>query len=127
MQRLLLMMSLLLVLAGCGAAVAEDIILPTGDVSRGESLYQTGANGAPACLACHTLDGTSVVGPSLQGFGAIAGTRVEGQSADDYAYFSIVRPANHLVDGFGNLMYTEYQSKLSEQDIADLIAYILTQ
>jgi cytochrome c553 len=130
MQRGILVLVLLLALVGCGAGAspeATEASLPAGDAARGAELFNTSVNGAPSCEACHTLTVETLVGPGLLGYGEQAGTQVEGQTAEDYSYTSIVRPADHVVDGFGNLMYTQYERMLSEQEIADLMAFILTQ
>jgi hypothetical protein len=37
-----------------------------------------------------------------------------------------MRPADYLVNGFGNSMYNQYGQRLSPQQIADLTAYLLT-
>lgn len=100
--------------------------LPQGSVERGAEWFAQSVNGAPSCVSCHSLDGVVLVGPSLQGYGRVAGERVEGLSAEDYTYSSIVRPAEHLVSGFGNVMYNQYERKLSAQQIADIIAYLLS-
>jgi hypothetical protein len=62
----------------------------------------------------------------MQGFAARAGTRVEGIAPEEYAHTSIIQPANYVVSGFPNSMYPQYSRSLSPQDIADLIAYLLT-
>jgi cytochrome c2 len=90
-------------------------------------LFNSNVNGSPACGTCHRVTEQTLVGPGLLGYGERAGSEVEGQSAEEYTYLSIVRPADHIVEGFSNVMYTEYQSKLSRQEIADLIAYLLLQ
>jgi cytochrome c oxidase subunit 2 len=100
--------------------------LPAGDAVNGAQLFTQQINGAPACSTCHTLDGSTLVGPSLQGFAAGAGTRVESQSAQEYDYISITQPSAFIVSGFGNVMYAQYGRQLSPQQIADLIAYLLT-
>jgi len=117
----------LFVLAGCSSSGSSFEDLPEGDAANGEVIYYETINGAPACISCHTLTDETLVGPGLAGYSTVAATRVEGQSAEEYTYNAIVRPATHLVEGFGNLMYTEYGTKLSEQDIADLMAFLLTQ
>ena len=128
MRRGILLLVLLLFLVGCGGtATPEAVNLPEGDVARGADLFNAGVSGSPTCVSCHMIPEETRLGPCLLGFGAIAGTRVEGQTDEEYAYQSIIRPADHVVDGFGNLMYTEYQTKLSEQEISDLIAYLLSQ
>ncbi len=101
--------------------------LPVGDPAKGAELFQQSIGGAPACASCHTLDGSHLVGPSMAGYGQRAATRVEGESAQVYTYRSIITPAAHLVAGYNNLMYTEYSRKLNEQQIADLIAFLLQQ
>jgi mono/diheme cytochrome c family protein len=100
--------------------------LPVGDPASGEKLFAQNNGDAPACTTCHTIDGGGGTGPSLQGLGERAGTRVEGQSAEEYAFESIIRPARSMVQGYSNLMYAEYDKQLEAADIADLIAYILT-
>jgi cytochrome c553 len=128
MIRKIALILVLVSLAACSPSEGVDISgLPEGNVTRGEALFQETINGSPACSTCHNINDVKLVGPSFAGYGTIAETRVEGQSAAEYTYQSIVRPADHIVDGYGNLMYTQYQSKLSEQEIADLMAYLLAQ
>ncbi|MEO8609850.1 MAG: cytochrome c [Chloroflexota bacterium] len=100
--------------------------LPPGDATHGAELFTQSVNGAPPCSTCHQTDENTLVGPGLKGFGARAGTRVEGQSAEQYTQESIMHPASFVVSGFANAMYNQYASKLSPQDIADLTAYLLT-
>ena len=116
----------LLTLTACSSTPTEFTDLPEGNVERGATLFTQSVNGAPACSTCHTLDGTVVVGPSLQGFGDAASSRVSEMSAQEYAHASIVQPASFLVSGFGNSMYNQYAQRLSPQEIADLVAYLLT-
>lgn len=126
-QSLLFIVISSFILASCSSSENSFETLPDGDASRGESLYTESINAAPACSSCHALTEERVVGPGFAGFSDTAGTRVEEQTAEAYTYNSITNPSGKLVDGYGNLMYTEYRSKLSEQDIADLIAFLLTQ
>ena len=118
---------ILLLTAACsGAGASSGDSLPAGDATRGAALFTQSIKGAPSCSTCHTVDGSTLVGPSLKGFSAVAGTRVEGMSAADYARNSIMQPASYVVSGFANLMYGQYAQQLSPQETADLIAYILT-
>lgn len=126
MKRLLLSVVVLLLAAACGTSPSAPATLPPGDSTHGAELFTQQVGGAPACSTCHTLDGTTLVGPSLQGYAARAATRVENQSAQDYTHTSIVQPAAFIVEGFGNTMYTQYGQRLSAQEIADLTAYLLT-
>ena len=128
MRRRIALLITLLVLAACAPPESRHTFdnLPVGDSASGEKLFAQNNGEAPACTTCHTINGRSSIGPSLQGFGERAGTRVEEQSAGEYAFDSIIRPARSLVQGYSNLMYAEYDQQLEAADIADLIAYILT-
>jgi cytochrome c551/c552 len=107
--------------AGLPASIAA--LLPNADPGHGRELtVQYG------CTACHALEeGTNVVGPSWYNIGAIAATRVPDESAALYLYHSIVDPNQYVVEGFlPNLMPQTYQEQLSEEDLADMIQYMLT-
>ena len=125
-QLLTIVTCLTLTVVGCSTPADTASSLPPGDAARGSALFTQSINGTPPCATCHTLDGVTLVGPSLQGFAARAGTRINGVSARDYTYESVVHPASYLVSGFGNLMYNQYAQRLSAQQIADLVAYLLT-
>lgn len=117
--------------AGCtpSASLPEQFeTLPEGNAGSGAALFNQSINGAPTCVSCHVVDQAEnggLIGPSLQGYGDIAANRVDGQTAEEYTFYSIVRPAQHIVDGYSNAMYIRYNSALSQQQIADLIAYML--
>ncbi|MBZ0303657.1 MAG: cytochrome c [Anaerolineae bacterium] len=127
MRRILTLTLILCVAAACSPAGRNaDTDFPPGDAARGAVWFTESLGGAPACSTCHTLDGTKLTGPSFQGFSAAASTRIEGLCAEDYVHTSIMRPADYLVNGFGNSMYNQYGQRLSPQQIADLTAYLLT-
>jgi mono/diheme cytochrome c family protein len=120
-------------------AVGSDteVELPAGDAARGQQLWNkevSMANGLPApCSACHTLDGTGSTGPSLQGVAERAATRVAGQDAATYIRHSIQLPSEFIVEGFAaddgvtSIMPANLGNSMSAQDLADLIAFLLTQ
>ena len=121
----------LLLLSACSADVPRialaDLDFSLADPGSGEKLFNQSNNEAPACSACHLLTGeSSGIGNSLAGLAVTAGERVAGQSAEEYLYWSILRPGRHLVAGYSNLMYSRYQEDLEPADLADLIAYLLT-
>lgn len=124
---ILLTLCLLVILTACDnnpeSSIAFDDLPDNGDVVRGEDLFNSGAS--PACIGCHT-EGSSA-SPDLDGFAERAGSEVDGESAREYAFYSITEPGRHVVSGFGNAMPNEYDDDLSAQDIADLIAYLLTR
>jgi cytochrome c2 len=129
MSRLvILLLILILTLTACKKdepkIAFED--LPQGDPARGETIFEDGKNNATACKTCHNTGDVKQTGPGLAGFGERASERVDGESAAEYAYHSILRPSRHVVTGFSNVMPSDYEEKLTPQDIADLIAYLLT-
>jgi cytochrome c2 len=120
---------ILLALAACGGEEpleASDDILAIGDPERGRELYESGGASQIPCTTCHTLDGTDLVGPTFQGLAARAETRVEGLSAATYVRQSIVFPSAYLVAGYANSMNVTYNQLLDEQEINDIVAYLLT-
>jgi len=137
---LLLVVSLfLLALAACGGGdTATDEpagdtadVSAIGDAANGEKLFSQatiGANNAPGCITCHSLEpDVVIVGPSQAGLATRAETRVPGMSAADYIHQSIVEPNAHVVEGFAEgLMYQNYATDLTEQEINDIVAYTLT-
>lgn len=108
--------------------------LPAGDAANGETLYFT----TFACNSCHgdpATPGTNVVGPHLGDIGVVGGERVEGQSAADYIYESILDPnafiapicANDLPCTAPSSMPPNFGQRMTEQDMADVIEYLLQQ
>lgn len=113
---------------------AELELLPTPTISpedledpvaRGELVFLN--NG---CGGCHTIDNLSTgnVGPILTEIGTVAGTRVEGQSAEEYIRISILQPNEYVVEGFPeNVMLQTFGETLSQQELDDLVAFLLAQ
>jgi mono/diheme cytochrome c family protein len=112
------------------AATAESTglaNLPEGDAAAGEALFNgTAAEGQElACHACHTLDGTIRVGPSLQG---VSGRIPDGyNSAEAYIYESIVDPDAYIRDGYQPDIMPNHFGTLNPQTLADLIAFVSQQ
>ena len=136
---MLLVVALVMVLAACGgggdsadSGSGDASGAVVGDAARGGELYKQtiiGEASAPGCITCHSLDADVVlVGPSHKGMGARANGAVAGQSAEDYLKLSITEPNAHITDGFTEgVMYQFYGNDLSEQEIADLVAFLKTQ
>ena len=124
----LLLLFVTIVLAGCGSSPSLTFSqLPPGNPASGETLFARQVNGTPACNTCHTLDGSPHAGPSLQGIGQRAATQVNGLSAEDYILQSIVQPAAFLAPGFGNQMYGQYGERLTGQQLADVVSFMMSQ
>ena len=69
---------------------------------------------------------TIIIGPSLAGIAGRAANRVEGQSAADYLQLSILRPGDYVVEGFSELMPTNFGTTLSGEQLDALLAYLMT-
>jgi cytochrome c oxidase subunit 2 len=98
---------------------------PSGDpAERGAQLVQQ-----YGCVACHSLDGTVIVGPSWKGVYGSQEALSDGTTVivnDDYLHESIIDPAAKLVQGFQNLMPNTYRDQLTDEQIADIIEFIKT-
>jgi len=128
-----LVLALLLAACGGGGSEKEEKKEPVpagaGDPSKGEKLFKETLIGSqPGCITCHSLEsGVTLVGPSQSDIGARAGTRVSGLSAEEYLRQSILEPDAHVVEDFAaGTMPVALADELSEQQVKDLIAYMLT-
>jgi photosynthetic reaction center cytochrome c subunit len=88
--------------------------------SRGKGLWAS-----KGCLACHTLDGSTGVGPSWLGLYGRTSKFADGQALADDAYIaeSIRAPQAKVVAGYPPVMPP---FALSDAEVADLIAFIKT-
>jgi mono/diheme cytochrome c family protein len=94
----------------------------TGDPVNGKTLFES-----QGCPACHNVDtAEDKTGPSLMGIGGEAAEgEIDGHPALDYLHQSIVDPGAVIVEGFQNVM-PSFKDKLTEGQIQDIIAYLLT-
>jgi cytochrome c len=100
-----------------------------GDASQGETLFRQGRGDAPPCITCHQVGDGSFgfsLGPNLVGVLERAATRIEGLSAEEYLIQSIISPSAFIVPGFRSLMFSRFGELYSDQDMADLLAYLTT-
>jgi cytochrome c oxidase subunit 2 len=92
------------------------------DKDRGPQLFQE-----KGCMACHSIDGTPRVGPTLKGlFGKTVIVMTEGKERNivaDEAYLrrSILEPNADAVKGFPPIMPLE---KITDDEINEVIQYI---
>ncbi|MAS32867.1 MAG: hypothetical protein CL610_02595 [Anaerolineaceae bacterium] len=131
------LMLAVLAVAGCSGPmtwmqfVRYEPASPTvsGDPVHGQEIFAHGVNEAPPCSTCHqVVAGSSgfALGPNLAGLSSRAASRVEGMSAEAYIIDSILYPKDHIVSGFRDIMYADFAKHFSEQDMADLVAYLMT-
>ena len=88
---------------------------------RGQALFSS--NG---CSGCHSTGSNTLVGPGLAGVLDRAGSRVPGLSAEQYITQSVREPNAYVVEGFTSPTLMPPFSGLSDQQIADLIAFLGT-
>lgn len=110
--------------AACSAeseSAPEETVITDPVAAEGEALFKQN------CASCHAVTGEAIiVGPSLAGIASRAATRVEGQSAKDYIQMSILRPGEYVVEGFSELMPTNFGTNLSGEQLDALLAYLMT-
>ncbi len=79
---------------------------------------------ARACNACHSLDGSQMVGPSWAGtWGEPRPGSASGVVDETYVRESILNPGAYVVPGFQNQM-PPYEGVVSDREILGVIAYM---
>lgn len=78
------------------------------------------------CTACHREGAVSNIAPAFVGVGERAATRRPPLSAPAYIYESITNPLAYIVEGFSPVMPQDFPARLSDQELGDIIAYLLT-
>jgi cytochrome c oxidase subunit 2 len=108
------------------AWVDEQVALlaAAGQTPEGKGALLVKANG---CLGCHSIDGAKLVGPTWLGlFGSEVelsdGTTVPADEA--YLKESILNPQGAIVAGYENQLMPNVYTSLTEEDLANIIAYI---
>jgi cytochrome c oxidase subunit II len=85
-----------------------------------------------ACIACHTFDGTKLVGPSFKGiYGHKVLVETDGKEHeitvnDEYIKRSILDPSADVVKGFQKGQMVSYKGQLSDDEINKIIEYLKT-
>lgn len=100
-----------------------------GDAAAGEALFTTFIDGVNfACSTCHNAANIDrLVGPGLLGISETALTRSTGEDAATYIHNAIVNPSAFVVESYPDLLMPQtYGTALTEQQIADLVAYLLS-
>ncbi|PCJ16762.1 MAG: cytochrome c oxidase subunit II [Candidatus Cloacimonadota bacterium] len=92
----------------------------------GDALVKKGRQTFSTCAACHSIDGSRIVGPSLKGLFTRETHFENGKSQKvDEAYVrkSILEPKTDVVKGFPNIMT---KVPLDKQELDAIIAYLKT-
>lgn len=112
-------------------------ITDTTQVAAAANIDAPGATGKRimqniGCFACHTIDGTKLVGPSFKGIWGGEHTVVTGKETrkvtvdEEYIKRSIYDPNADVVEGFMKGLMVSYQGQLSDDDINNIIEYLKT-
>ena len=119
-------------------------VIQTGSGSAGGGDAEAGAavfTGKGQCFTCHTLEGvegaSGILGPPLDGIGTAGATRKAGLSAEAYILESINDPDVFIVEGCmtgantpcapGVMAPIVGAAGLTDGDIADVVAFLLTK
>jgi mono/diheme cytochrome c family protein len=104
----------------------------SGDpIERGMAVF-LGSGGCGGCHVVEGLDGAiGQVGPDLSNIATIGADRVAGQTAEEYIAESIYDPAVFLVEECplgpcADVMPKDLGTRLTQQEIDDLVTYLLT-
>ncbi len=126
-----LLVVLALLVTACGSdAKASNIPSPesVGDPEQGAQIFVERHGEAPSCSFCHSVNqDKSGIGPSLEGIARSAGHQQNGVDTIAYLRDSIVNPNAFVADGSSkSRMYAHFDDVLSDEEIDNLIAYLLT-
>jgi cytochrome c oxidase subunit 2 len=84
------------------------------------------------CTACHSVDGTKLVGPSFKGlYGSTVevttnGTKRKINADNTYITSSIYEPNKDIVIGYPNGIMNSYNKVVTDKDIQQIIEYMKT-
>ena len=106
-----------------------DRLVAVRDAENGAELFETFQEAANyACSNCHlpTSEKTNI-GPGLLNIKDRAAARIEGMTAAEYIYQSIVDSEAYTVEGFDpDLMPQNWADIYSDLQIFDIVAYLMT-
>ncbi len=87
---------------------------------------------ANACLTCHSLDGTKIIGPSFKG---LYGTKrvvisdqgeKEVEATDEYIKRSVMDPNAEVVKGFNKGLMQPYKNVIKAEDLDKIVDFFKT-
>jgi cytochrome c oxidase subunit 2 len=102
--------------------VAEQSAQANDPVARGQKYANQ-----YGCTACHSIDGSKIVGPTWKGLFGSTVTLEDGTTVTaDEAYLteSIKDPAAQIVQGYQDIMPSTLAQQMTDDQISDIIAYI---
>ena len=78
------------------------------------------------CVNCH-ISGVSNIAPPFEGIAQRAAERRPPLTAAEYLYESITRPLAYVVPDYAPAMPQNFDERLTDQEMGDIIVYLLTQ
>jgi hypothetical protein len=97
-------------------------LLADADPANGDALLTR-----YGCVACHrNASVESGIAPAFVGLAARAAERRPPMPADAYIYESITRPGVFIVEDYANSMIQNYARQIPDDDLGDIIAFLLT-
>jgi cytochrome c2 len=133
-----------LALAACGGGASkpaggesQPAAVAGGNADNGKKLFNEpviASAGSPGCVTCHSLEkGKTLVGPSMAGIATVAAADVKSadykgtaKTAEEFLKESIVSPDVMVTQGFQPGIMPKTYTKLSAQEVSDLVAYLMT-
>ena len=108
-----------------------DRMVAVRDPVKGKVLFETfqeNAGSGYSCSNCHLPDSEKTnIGPGLLNIKDRAATRIEGLTAAEYIYESIINSMSYTVEGFEvDLMPQNWPEIYNDLEIFDIVAYLLT-
>ena len=94
---------------------------------KGKQLVQSSG-----CVACHSVDGSKLIGPSFKGvYGHTVSVMTNDKEReitadDEYIKRSIYEPNADVVKGFTKGMMVSYKEQLTDEEVGEIIEYLKT-
>jgi cytochrome c oxidase subunit 2 len=124
----------LVLLGGCGGSgddTSSQAGAGQGSGSQPSAVRGEQIAGRRKCFSCHSTDGKILVGPTWKGLAGTDRKLTDGRTVKaDQAYLdrAIRDPDAETVEGFRKgAMRKGIKKRLSDAEIADLVAYVRTQ